>query len=47
MHPVVHTPSPGGVVATVVGFEKAREEGVLMLEELEHQAVDTDNKEVG
>ena len=35
----------GGMVA-VVGVEKAREVRVLMLEELEHEAVDTDNKEV-
>ena len=38
---------PWGVVATVVGVEKEREVGVLMLEELEHQATDMDNKEVG
>ena len=34
-------------MAAVAGVEKAREEEVLMLEELEHQAMDTDNKEVG
>ena len=47
MRPVIHTPAPEGAVATVAGVEKAREEEMLMLEELEHQAVDTDNKEVG
>ena len=35
------------MVAAVAGFEKEREVGVLMLEELEHQTMDTDNKEVG
>ena len=43
----MHTPAAGGVVAAIAGVDKAREAGVLMLEELEHQAVDTDNKEVG
>ena len=36
-----------GVVVVVVGVEKAREAEVLMLEELEHQVADTNNKEVG
>ena len=43
----MHTPAPGGVVVAVVGVENTREARVLMLEELEHQATDTDNKEVG
>ena len=47
MCPVVHTPTPKRAVAVVVGIEKAREEEVLMLVELEHQDVDMDNKEVG
>ena len=34
-------------MVAVAGVEKAREEEVLMLEELEHQAVNTDNEEVG
>ena len=34
-------------MAVVARVEKEREEVVLMLEELEHQAMDTDNKEVG
>ena len=40
----MHTPTPEGARAVVAGVEKAREEVVLMLEELEHQTVDTDNK---
>ena len=47
MHPIVHTPNPKGVVAALAGVEKEREAKVLMLEELEHRAVDKDNKEVG
>ena len=43
----MHIPAPEWVVAVVAGVEKAMEEEVLMLEELEHQAVDTDNKGVG
>ena len=43
----MHTPAPEGVAIAVAGVEKAREAGVLMLEELEHQAMDTDNKGVG
>ena len=43
----MHTHAPEGAVAVVTGVEKAREGEVLMLEELEHQAVDTDNKVVG
>ena len=43
----MHTPAPEGVVVTIVGVEKEREEEVLMLEELEHQAMNMDNKEVG
>ena len=43
----MHTPTPEGAVVVVAGVEKAREEEVLMLEDLEHQATDTDNKEVG
>ena len=42
----MHTPTPEGAVAIVVGVEKAREAEVLMLKELEHQAMDNDNKEV-
>ena len=41
------TPAPEGEVVAIAGVEKAREEEVLMLEELEHQAMDMDNKEVG
>ena len=47
MCPAVHTPAPQGVVAAVARVEKAREVEVLMLEEMEHQAMDMDNKEVG
>ena len=36
-----------GAVGVVAGVEKARELEVQMLEELEHQAMDKDNKEVG
>ena len=43
----MHALAPERVVVVVAGVEKAREEEVLMLEELEHQAVDRDNKEVG
>ena len=43
----MHTPSLGGVVAIVPGVDKVRESGVLMIEGLEHQAADTDNKEAG
>ena len=43
----MHTPTPEGAVVAVVGVEKAREEAMLMLEEMEHQTVDTNNKEVG
>ena len=43
----MHMPDPEGVVVVVAGVEKEREEEVLVLEELEHQAVNTDNKEVG
>ena len=43
----MHTPSPKGVVAAVAGVEKVREVEVIILEELEHQAVDIDNKVVG
>ena len=43
----MHTLAPEGAVVVVVGVEKARVEEVLTLEELEHQAVDMDNEEVG
>ena len=43
----MHTHALGGVATTVAGVEKEREVGVLMLEELEHQVMDTDKKEVG
>ena len=43
----MHPPSLEGVVTDVARVEKAREVEVLMLEELEHQAVDMDNKGVG
>ena len=43
----MHTPTPEGAAAIVAGVKKEREAEVLMLEELEHQATDTDNKEVG
>ena len=43
----MHTPATEGVMVGVAGVENAREKEVLMLEELEHQVVDTDNKEVG
>ena len=46
LHPTMHTPALEGAVDAVVGVEKAREAEVLMLEELENQAMDTDNKEV-
>ena len=36
----MHIPSPEGVVAIVAGVEKAREAGVLMLEELEHEVAE-------
>ena len=36
-----------GVVVAFVGVEKARETEVPMLEELEHQTADTNNKGVG
>ena len=41
----MHTPAPEEVVVAIVGVEKAREAEVLMLEKLEHQVVDTDNKD--
>ena len=34
-------------MVVVARVEKEREEAVLMLEELEHQAMEMDNKEVG
>ena len=40
----MHPPAPEGVVTATVGVEQVREVEVIMLEELEHQAVDTDNK---
>ena len=40
----MHTSAPEGAVAAVAGVEKAREAEVLMLEEMEYQAMD---KEVG
>ena len=43
----MHTPTPEGAVVTVTGVEKQMEEAVLMLEESEHQDVDTYNKGVG
>ena len=43
----MHTLTPKEVVAVVAGVEKVREAGVLMLEGMEHQAMDMDNKEVG
>ena len=43
----MHPPALEGAVNIVARVEKAREAEVLMLEELEHQAVDTDNKGVG
>ena len=43
----MHTPDPGGVAVAIAGVDKAREAEVLMLEELEHQAADTENKKVG
>ena len=46
MHLDVHTLAPEGVVPTIAGVDKAREAEVLMLEELEHQDVDMENKEV-
>ena len=35
------------MVASVAGVKKAREVEVLMLEELEHRAVDKGNRQVG
>ena len=43
----MHTPAPEGAMVAVAGVEREREVEVLMLEELEHQATDTDNNEVG
>ena len=43
----MHTPTLRGAATAVAVVEKAMEVGVLMMEELEHQVVDTDNKEVG
>ena len=34
-------------MVVVAGVEKVREEEVIMLEELEHQAMNMDNEEVG
>ena len=43
----MHLPTLEGPMIIVAGVEKEREAEVLMLEELEHQAADTDNKGVG
>ena len=43
----MHAPSLEAAVTAIVGVEKVREEEVIMLKELEHQAMDMDNKEVG
>ena len=43
----MHPPAIEGAMTAGAGVEKAREVKVLMLEELEHQVVDTDNKGVG
>ena len=43
----MHPPVLEGVVTAIVGVEKAREAEVLMLEELEHQNADMNNKGVG